>query len=143
MLVERLLVDVIGVPWSHAHVEADLIGPAVSARVEDRIASLLGDPGTCPHGNPIPGSTNPPRQAGAVPLTRATGLVSVARVTDDVEEDVVAMELLESSGILPGRVVEVGATTEAGVVVLGSGAEAVVPADVAGGVFVMPCLDAT
>ena len=55
-LAERLLVDVIGLEWEKAHREADRWEHAISAEVEEKLVALLGDPATCPHGNPIPGS---------------------------------------------------------------------------------------
>ena len=55
-LAERLLVDVIGLEWEKVHREADRWEHAISAEVEEKLVALLGDPATCPHGNPIPGS---------------------------------------------------------------------------------------
>ena len=55
-LAERLLVDVIGLEWEKVHKEADRWEHAISADVEEKLVLLLGDPATCPHGNPIPGS---------------------------------------------------------------------------------------
>src|SRR5271154_707290 len=57
-LAERLLADVIGLPWHLIHEEAGRWEHVMSDEVEKRIVALLGDPGTCPHGNPIPGSVN-------------------------------------------------------------------------------------
>ena len=55
-LAERLLVDVIGLEWEKVHAEAARWEHAISADVEEKLVLLLGDPATCPHGNPIPGS---------------------------------------------------------------------------------------
>ena len=55
-LAERLLIDVIGLEWEKVHREADRWEHAISADVEEKLVELLGDPATCPHGNPIPGS---------------------------------------------------------------------------------------
>ena len=55
-LAERLLVDIIGLEWEKVHKEADRWEHAISADVEEKLVLLLGDPATCPHGNPIPGS---------------------------------------------------------------------------------------
>src|SRR5581483_6666052 len=55
-LAERLLTDVIGLGWDKAHREADRWEHVISDDVEARLVALLGDPTTCPHGNPIPGS---------------------------------------------------------------------------------------
>ena len=55
-LAERLLVDVIGLEWHKVHREAGRWEHVISDAVEARLVDLLGDPATCPHGNPIPGS---------------------------------------------------------------------------------------
>ena len=54
-LAERLLVDIIGLDWDKAHLEAGRWEHVISDDVEDRLVVLLGNPTTCPHGNPIPG----------------------------------------------------------------------------------------
>src|SRR6266446_1106968 len=54
-LAERLLVDVIGVPWEEVHAEACRWEHVMSDSVERRLAELLNYPVRCPHGNVIPG----------------------------------------------------------------------------------------
>lgn len=138
MLTERLLVDVLGLEWATVHTEAEQVVAAVSPRVEERLVRLLGDPGTCPHGNPIPGSSNPPDQSGAVPLAEApvASIVEVVRVEDAIEEDVPAMRLLQAAGLLPGRWAEVVGRSPSGVTVVGSRADGLIPWDAARHVFV-------
>src|SRR5437868_11452672 len=58
-LIERWLTDILGLNWTDAHEEAHRLEHAISPRVEDRLAELLGMPSTCPHGNPIPGMAAP------------------------------------------------------------------------------------
>src|SRR5438874_210431 len=53
-LLERWLTDTLGLNWTDAHEEAHRLEHAISPRVEDRLAELLGMPSTCPHGNPSP-----------------------------------------------------------------------------------------
>src|SRR6186997_2626178 len=67
-LAERLLVDVIGLEWEKVHREADRWEHAISADVEQKLVELLGDPATCPHGNPIPGSKHASPRAPGVAL---------------------------------------------------------------------------
>src|ERR1700730_7982075 len=55
-LAERLLTDVIGLPWHKAHVEACRWEHVISDEVEARRVALLRNPQPCPHGNPSPGS---------------------------------------------------------------------------------------
>src|SRR5262245_12876756 len=54
-LAERLLTDILGLSWVEAHAEAHKFEHVISPRVEARLMELLGNPSTCPHGNPIPG----------------------------------------------------------------------------------------
>jgi len=53
-LAECLLTDILGMPWDEVHPEACRLEHAISARVEERLIALLGNPQTCPHGHPIP-----------------------------------------------------------------------------------------
>src|SRR6266487_5248118 len=55
-VLERFLVDVMGVPWHMIHEEAVRLEHNLSPLMEERIAALVGHSTTCPHGNPIPGS---------------------------------------------------------------------------------------
>ncbi|HEY7659249.1 MAG TPA: metal-dependent transcriptional regulator [Actinomycetota bacterium] len=108
-LAEHLLIDVIGLPWHLAHSEAERWERVISDQVEERLVEILGDPGTCPHGNPIPGSSNPVDQTALVPLTDARPPVTVAlrRLTEDLELEVDVMRFLEDSGLMPGATIEV------------------------------------
>src|SRR5947209_7561415 len=69
-LAERLLTDVLGMPWDEVHSEACMLEHAISARVEERLVRLLGDPKTCPHGQPIPPSDLSDPQPVGVPLAQ-------------------------------------------------------------------------
>src|SRR6185295_1061353 len=74
-LAERLLTDVIGLEWEKVHREADRWEHAISSDVEEKLVLLLGDPATCPHGNPIPGSMHDMPSAPTVALAQADGAV--------------------------------------------------------------------
>jgi len=108
-LAEHLLIDVIGLPWHQAHQEAEVWERVISAQVEARLVEILGDPGACPHGNPIPGSSH------EVDVTRLTALkdvqpgstVTLRRLTEDLELELAVMRFLEESGLMPGAEVVV------------------------------------
>src|SRR4029079_13786041 len=86
-LAERLLVDVIGLEWEKVHREADRWEHAISADVEEKLVLLLGDPATCPHGNPSPGSKTAERTRATKPLAQApTGPITIRRVSEGVED---------------------------------------------------------
>jgi DtxR family Mn-dependent transcriptional regulator len=111
-LAERLLVDVIGLEWEKVHREADRWEHAISADVEAKLVELLGDPATCPHGNPIPGSKHKTTAGPTVALARAVpGPVTVQRVNERLESDDEGISLLATARMTPGSaatVVEVG-----------------------------------
>jgi DtxR family Mn-dependent transcriptional regulator len=108
-LAERLLVDVLKVPWSQVHEEAGRLEHAISPWLEDHLVELLGDPATCPHGNPIPGSHN---SADFGAQRRLSDLpdgsdVVVRRIDEQLEGQHGSMQTLERVAVLPGRPVKV------------------------------------
>lgn len=105
-LAERLLVDVIGLPWHKAHMEAGRWEHVISDEVERRLVELLGNPTTCPHGNPIPGSgATDAQEAAQVSLAEVEPgrTVRLERITEEVELDMASLEYLDSHGAIPGR----------------------------------------
>jgi DtxR family Mn-dependent transcriptional regulator len=108
-LAERLLTDVLKVPWSQVHEEAGRLEHAISPRLEAHLVAMLGDPGTCPHGNPIPGSVNATDFGTQVPLgaTVPGTTVVVRRIDEELEAQYERMEELEACGVMPGRMLQV------------------------------------
>lgn len=138
-LTECMLASIIGLDWWKVHDEAATLTPSVSDELEARIVELLGDPGTCPHGNPIPGSTNRPSFADAVRLSDAAlGPVVVARITETLEGDHEALQLLENGGLIPGRIAEVQDVKSGWVHLAGSVRDIAVPPHVAQNMYVFP-----
>ena len=113
-LAERLLVDVIGLPWHKAHLEAGRWEHVISDEVEERLVELLGNPTTCPHGNPIPGRPRgpaAPRPARSAWPTSSPGeTVRLERITEEVELDMASLEYLDEHGLIPGRSARVART---------------------------------
>ena len=101
-LAERLLTDIIGLPWEKAHVEAGRWEHVISDEVEERIVALLGFPTTCPHGNPIPGAGGEPAPSVALSSMGQGERIRLARVTELVELDESMLSYLSSHGFLPG-----------------------------------------
>jgi DtxR family Mn-dependent transcriptional regulator len=102
-LAERLLTDVIGLEWEKVHREADRWEHAISADVEEKLVELLGDPATCPHGNPIPGSKRAVPRQTTMPLKDApAGPVTVARISEKLELSDAGLRLLAAARLTPG-----------------------------------------
>lgn len=102
-LAERLLTDILGLSWAFAHKEAGKWEHVISEPVEEALIRVLGEPTTCPHGNPIPG-------AGYVaPDTRPLSDVTVGesftvtRIPEELEFAPGLLEFLEEAEVLPGR----------------------------------------
>ena len=103
-LAERFLTDVLGLGWADAHEEAHRFEHAMSSRLAERIVAMLGNPQTCPHGSPIPGS-------GARLATDLVTLNSLAAgaegtlefISEELEEDMDLLRYLERGGLMPGR----------------------------------------
>ena len=109
-LSERLLTDLLGVDWHTAHAEACRLEHAISPEVEERLAAVLGNPVTCPHGNPIPGATGAEDPiAGERPLseTRPGQTVLVHRVSEEAEADAELLAHFDRWGLRPGTLLQV------------------------------------
>ncbi|MGH2694553.1 MAG: DtxR family transcriptional regulator [Actinomycetota bacterium] len=105
-LLETYLAEALGVPWDAVHEEAEVLEHVLSEDLEDRMAALLGDPSTDPHGHPIPAKD------GSMPSSSARRLWEVAdgqwaeveRVSDSSAE---SLRYLAGIGVRPGVTVEV------------------------------------
>jgi DtxR family Mn-dependent transcriptional regulator len=119
-LAERFLVEVIGLQWHLAHEEATNWGHVISEDVEERLVEILGDPGSCVHGNPIPGSKNEARVDDLRPLhdVEAGDRVRLERLTEDLELDLSVMRYFEESGLMPGADITVLGTAPDGTMTL-------------------------
>lgn len=107
-ILERWLVDSLGLDWAAADLEASRLAHGVSDLVVERIDELLGHPLSCPHGNPVPGRGDVP--AGLRRLDRlAPGVEArVVRISEVAEHE--APQLLR-------RLHELGVTPERRIVV--------------------------
>jgi DtxR family transcriptional regulator, Mn-dependent transcriptional regulator len=136
-LAERLLTDVIGLEWEKVHREADRWEHAISADVEEKLVLLLGDPATCPHGNPIPGSKRAVRKQPMIALAAAApGAVTVARISEKLELSDSGLKLVADARLMPGCNATIVERADDGVHVTTSTGEHVVPTKVAEQLYV-------
>jgi DtxR family Mn-dependent transcriptional regulator len=102
-LAERFLTDILGLSWADAHVEAGRWEHVISPTVEAAMTRALGEPTTCPHGNPIPGTDyNAPDTVSLDQLTVGQQFV-VSRIPEELEFTDGMLQFLESSSLLPGN----------------------------------------
>jgi len=102
MLSEWLLIKMLKIPWSQTHAEAHNLEHTVSEMLEEQMRANLGDPKTCPHGNPMPGYEA--ITAAWVPLPEITPgeTVIFRRIHELGENQPELMRFLEDNGLLPG-----------------------------------------
>lgn len=117
-LAERLLTDILGLPWHRVHAEADRWEHVISDEVEARLVEVLGNPATCPHGNPIPGSGVKPEPATVLAEAQEGDRVRLSRVTELVEFDLESLVYLDEHGFVPGSEGVVSARAPDGALVL-------------------------
>lgn len=140
-LAERLLTDVLRVPWHEAHAEACLLEHAISARLEQYLAEALGHPERCPHGSPIPGN-GASVAPDALPLSElAAGQRAVIEhVSEKAERQPEFLAYLAERGLLPERAIVVEEVMAFGgtMIVRGEAGPAVLGLTAAGHLWVRP-----
>jgi DtxR family Mn-dependent transcriptional regulator len=103
-LAERFLTDVLGLSWADAHDEAGRWEHVISPTVETALRRVLGEPTTCPHGNPIPGTDYLAPSAVALSTLSVGTAFTVSRIPEELEFTPGLLAFLESSSLLPGTV---------------------------------------
>ena len=102
-LAERFLTDILGLSWADAHTEAGKWEHVISEPVEAAMVRVLGDPTTCPHGNPIPGSDYAPPAAVALDGLAPGSTFTVSRIPEELEFAPGLLKFLEEAAVVPGQ----------------------------------------
>jgi DtxR family transcriptional regulator, Mn-dependent transcriptional regulator len=107
-IMERWLTDGLGLDWVTADTEAARLEHAVSEVVEKRLYEVLGRPGTCPHGNPIPGHSKAAPNEIRLTNLDAGARASVTRVSEVAEREApLLLAYLHERRLVPGREIAV------------------------------------
>ena len=101
-LAERFLTDVLQLSWAEAHHEAGKWEHVMSDHVEEAMNRLLGEPTTCPHGNPIPGSDYVDPDSAPLSDHPVGATFTVRRIPEELEFTPGLLEFLEASSLRPG-----------------------------------------
>lgn len=117
-LAERFLTDLLGLSWADAHHEAGKWEHVMSDAVEQAMDRVLGNPTTCPHGNPIPGSSYD--APSMVPLAEIMvgSSFTVSRIPEELEFTPGLLDFLEAASILPGHSGTITASSPDGTVTI-------------------------
>jgi DtxR family Mn-dependent transcriptional regulator len=133
-LAERLLVDVIGLPWEDVHAEACKWEHVMSENVERRLVAVLDNPTVSPFGNPIPGLSElgigGRGEFEDYNLVRLTELpagspvaVVVRQLTEHVQGDTMLISRLKDAGVVPNARVTALVNPTGGVTIIVPGHE--------------------
>lgn len=101
-LLECLLVNVLGLPWHLADEEAGRLEHHITPDVERRLQQFLGNPRTCPHGQPI--NWIEPESSVRLATLQKGDVAEVARIGDESPQ---FLEYVADLGMKPGALVEV------------------------------------
>ena len=102
-LAERFLTDMLGLSWAEAHVEAGKWEHVISESVEAALTRVLGDPTTCPHGNPIPGADYHAPDAHPLRDVAVGSSFTVSRIPEELEFEPGMLDFLEQHSLQPGH----------------------------------------
>jgi DtxR family Mn-dependent transcriptional regulator len=101
-LAERFLTDILQLSWAEAHHEAGKWEHVMSDAVEEAMNRMLGEPTTCPHGNPIPGSDYIEQQVSPLAAHPVGERFTIRRIPEELEFSPGLLEFLEESSLRPG-----------------------------------------
>ncbi|MEY4162060.1 MAG: hypothetical protein RI939_789 [Actinomycetota bacterium] len=101
-LAERFLTDILGLSWALAHREAGKWEHIMSTEVEEAMERVLGNPTTCPHGNPIPGSGYEAPEAVRLNKIGEGSTFTVTRIPEELEFTPGMLDYLEKWHLVPG-----------------------------------------
>ncbi len=104
-LAERLLHGILKRPWDVVHDEACRFEHVMTDEITESLVEALGDPTTCPHGNPIPqrdetaDTLQIDQREAPLAGCRAGQRAAVSRIVDEKRD---ILSYLLSLGLLPG-----------------------------------------
>ena len=105
-LWECFLYDHLKIEWSMVYEFACSLEHATAPEVTEALAGFLGDPKTCPRGNPIPAADGSFKPLDAIPLSEVKlGETAHVLAVNATATDV--LKYLQEKNILPGRDVTV------------------------------------
>jgi DtxR family transcriptional regulator, Mn-dependent transcriptional regulator len=100
-LSERLLTDILGLPWEQAHDEACKFEHLISDQVEAHLLSRLGPITTCPHGHPMDPSVRD--ESISLAAAEPPAKLQITAISDESPE---LLQYLGERGLIPGAAIK-------------------------------------
>lgn len=103
-LAERMLTDLLKMPWSRAHSLACIFEHVITDEIEPYLLQALNNPVTCPHGNPLSGLSEDAESLLSLTAFSIGNNCRVCCITDENEE---LLHYLERVKIIPDQVIKI------------------------------------
>lgn len=119
-LWERFLTDILGMKWDKVHEEACRLEHVTSSDIEKKLAGILGDAETCPHGHSIPDRNLNVQEKEMKPLSRFQASQKLCIIAIDNEQERI-LHAVEKLGLRPETIVTILKKNEDGSLELSTG----------------------
>lgn len=118
-LIEHLLIHSLDYPWDKSDKEAARIQATLSEEFTDYLFDKMGQPDTCPHGNPFPGATREKEILSAPRLNTVLpgAQVEIIRITEEGESSDGLLHFCCENDLKPGRTMIIDDVDKQGVTV--------------------------
>lgn len=103
-LSERLLTDILGMPWESVHEAACKLEHVITGEMEERAYQALGEPERCPHGHLLEGNED-----GGVVILHNSPVgkrMEIVKITDESEE---TLRKASEIGLIPSAKITINA----------------------------------
>tara|TARA_B100001250_G_scaffold108698_1_gene91720 strand:+ start:230 stop:907 length:678 start_codon:yes stop_codon:yes gene_type:complete len=106
-ITERFLSEVLNLPWNKVYEETRKWENVLSPTTEKAMLELLGNPTTCPFGNPIPHSGYNNIDMFNLLEVDVEKKYSIQKITEELKKDNKMIKFLQKQDITPGTTINV------------------------------------
>ncbi len=106
-ITERFLSEVLNLTWDKVYEETRKWENVLSLVTEKAMLEILGNPTTCPFGNPIPHSGHKASDMMNLLEVESNKRYSIEKITEELKKDNEMIQFLQDQEIIPGTIINV------------------------------------
>jgi len=106
-ITERFLSEVLNLTWDKVYEETRKWENVLSPVTEKAMLEILGNPTTCPFGNPIPHSGYKASDMMNLLEVESNKRYSIEKITEELKKDNEMIQFLQDQEIIPGTIINV------------------------------------
>jgi len=106
-ITERFLSEVLNLTWDKVYEETRKWENVLSPITEKAMLEILGNPTTCPFGNPIPHSGYKASDMMNLLEVESNKRYSIEKITEELKKDNEMIQFLQDQEIIPGTIINV------------------------------------